>query len=146
EDYQRVQVKSLDAGAVAGGFGSDLAHALAELLENALAFSPPTEAVEVRGRRTAEGYVIAITDSGLGMTADELTVANRRLAGEESFTVAPSRYLGHYVAGHLASRLGVHIELQPGAAGGLVARVDIPSSVLADDMAALRTPPPPPPI
>ena len=60
------------------------------------------------------------------MAADELVAANRRLAGEESFTVAPSRYLGHYVAGHLASRLGIRIELQPGAAGGIVARVDDP--------------------
>jgi hypothetical protein len=42
-----------------GGPGADLAHALAELFENALAFSPPDEPVEVRGRRTADGYVIA---------------------------------------------------------------------------------------
>jgi signal transduction histidine kinase len=132
EDYQRVQVKGVDAAAVAGGFGSDLAHALAELLENALTFSPPTETVEIRGRRTAEGYVIAMSDNGLGMTPDELAVANRRLAGAESFTVAPSRYLGHYVAGHLAKRLGIAIELQPGPAGGLVARIDIPASVLVE--------------
>jgi signal transduction histidine kinase len=130
EDYQRVHVRSMDPASVPGGVGADLAHALAELLENALSFSPPTEPVEVRGRRTADGYVLAIADIGLGMTPEELAVANRRLAGEESFTVAPSRYLGHYVAGYLASRVGVRIELHPGPAGGLIARFDIPSSLL----------------
>ena len=59
--------------------------------------------------------------------------ANRRLAGQESFTVAPSRYLGHYVAGHLASRLGVVVELQDSPAGGITARVDVPMGLLADD-------------
>jgi len=136
EDFQRVQVRGVDAVAVPGGVGADLAHALAELLENALSFSPPSEPVEVRGRYGPEGYVLAIGDNGLGMTPEELAVANRRLAGEESFTVAPSRYLGHYVAGHLASRLGIRIELQPGPAGGLVARVEIPSSMLVEAPAA----------
>ena len=145
EDFQRVQVRGVDPAAVAGGFGSDLAHALAELLENALTFSPPTETVEVKGRRSGDGYVIAITDNGLGMTADELAIANRRLAGAEAFTVAPSRYLGHYVAGHLAKRLGIGIEVQPGPAGGLIARIDIPSSVLVNPMAPMASMPAPPP-
>ena len=47
------------------------------------------------------GYILAIIDQGVGMTDEQLESANRRLAGEESFTVAPSRYLGHYVAGYL---------------------------------------------
>ena len=76
---------------------------------------------------------MAITDNGLGMAADDVERANRRLAGKESFTVAPSRYLGHYVAGHLASRLGIVVELQDSPAGGITARVDVPMGLLADD-------------
>ena len=47
--------------------------------------------------------------------------------------MAPSRYLGHYVAGHLASRLGIVVELQDSPAGGITARVDVPMGLLADE-------------
>jgi signal transduction histidine kinase len=133
EDYQRVVVRHLEPAALTGAVAADVAHVLAELLENALSFSPPEQSVEVKGRLTTGGYTIAITDNGLGMGPDDLERANRRLAGKESFTVAPSRYLGHYVAGHLASRLGVVVELQDSPAGGITARVDVPMGLLANE-------------
>lgn len=141
EDYQRVDVRGLEPATANGTVGADLSHALAELIENALAFSPPVERVEVRGRRGDDGgYVLAIVDNGVGMTAEQLVVANRRLAGAESFTVAPSRYLGHYVAGHLASSHGIRVELQATPAGGVTARIDVPASVLVSAV------PPPAPV
>jgi hypothetical protein len=73
---------------------ADLAHLLAELLESALLYSPPDQRVVVHGVRQSGGYAIAIIDAGVGLPSDELVAANRRLAGAESFTVAPSRYLG----------------------------------------------------
>ncbi len=133
EDYQRVVVRHLEPAAVTGAVAADVAHVLAELLENALSFSPPEQSVEVKGRLTTDGYTVAITDNGLGMGPDDLERANRRLAGKESFTVAPSRYLGHYVAGHLASRLGIVVELQDSPAGGITARVDVPMGLLANE-------------
>ena len=111
EDYERVDVRTLEPAAVNATAGADLAHALAELVENALHFSPPNERVQIRGRRSDDGgYALAVIDQGMGMSAEQLETANRRLAGQESFTVAPSRYLGHYVAGHLAS-LGIRSPL-----------------------------------
>jgi signal transduction histidine kinase len=133
EDYQRVTVRHLEPAALTGSIASDVAHVVAELLENALSFSPPEQSVEVRGRLTVTGYTLAVTDNGLGMSAEDLQRANRRLAGQESFTVAPSRYLGHYVAGHLASRMGLSVELQDSPAGGVTARVDIPMDLLANE-------------
>lgn len=133
EDYQRVSVRHLEPAAMTGSIASDVAHVVAELLENALSFSPPEQSVEVRGRLTVSGYRLAITDNGLGMSAEDIERANRRLAGQESFTVAPSRYLGHYVAGHLASRMGLVVELQESPAGGITARIDIPMSLLANE-------------
>jgi signal transduction histidine kinase len=133
EDYQRVVVRHLEPASMTGSVAADLAHVLAELIENALSFSPPDEHVEVKGRLTTGGYTLAVTDNGLGMTPEDLERANRRLAGAESFTVAPSRYLGHYVAGHLAARLGVVVELQDSPAGGITARVDVPMGLLVDD-------------
>ena len=131
-DYQRVSVRQLEPALVAGSVATDVAHVLAELIENALTFSPPDESVEIRGRASAVGYTLAIADNGLGMSDDDLARANRRLRAEESFTVAPSRYLGHYVAGHLAERHGVRVELVDHPPGGLTARVDLPASVLGD--------------
>ncbi|MFP5254493.1 MAG: nitrate- and nitrite sensing domain-containing protein [Acidimicrobiia bacterium] len=133
EDYQRVVVRHLEPAALTGSVASDVAHVVAELLENALSFSPPEQSVEVKGRLTIAGYTFAITDNGLGMSAEDLARANRRLAGQESFTVAPSRYLGHYVAGHLASRMGLSVELQDSPAGGVTARVDVPMDLLANE-------------
>lgn len=69
-------------------------------------------------------------DAGPGMPAHQLAAANRRLAGHESFTVAPSKYLGHYVAGHLADRHGIDLRLEPRAGTGITAVVDLPASLL----------------
>ena len=44
EDYQRVDVRALQPATVSGGTGADLAHILAELVENGLTFSPPARA------------------------------------------------------------------------------------------------------
>jgi signal transduction histidine kinase len=89
--------------------------------------------VQVRGRHSPDGgYGLAVIDDGIGMTEEQLEIANRRLAGEESFTVAPSRYLGHYVAGHLAASLGASIHLEQLPAGGLTAHIDLPASLLVE--------------
>src|SRR5262245_9303902 len=104
ENYERVQVRALEPTMVVGGCSADLAHLLAELIENGLRHSPPRELVEVTGRVTPEGYSLAVIDHGLGMTPEDLDRANQRLAGTESFTVTPAKYLGHYVIGVLAAR------------------------------------------
>jgi anti-sigma regulatory factor (Ser/Thr protein kinase) len=135
ENFQRVEITSLDDAIVTASVGSDLSHAIAELVENALSFSADDETVGIRGRRTDSGYVVAIIDRGVGMSAEQLAVANRRLAGDESFTVAPSRYLGHYVAGHLAYVHGMKIELESDGAG-ITARIELPSTLLVDHAAA----------
>jgi len=142
EDYQRISVRYLDAAAIEGAAAADLAHVLAELIENALTFSPPQETVELKGRRTPDGYTLAIIDNGIGMSAEAILAANRRLSGTESFTVAPSKYLGHYVAGNLASSLGIHVELQDGPAGGVTAKVVVPAALVSDDVPEPVTPPP----
>ena len=58
--------------------------------------------------------------------------ANRRLAGEEDFTVAPSRYLGHYVAGTLAERVGCKVELTRAGQSGITATVSLPRTLLLE--------------
>ena len=88
-------------------------------------------------------YTLAIIDSGLGMSTADVEAANRRLAGAESFTIAPSKYLGHYVAGNLAARHGITVRLDHSPGNGVTATVHIPPTLLTTD--AVTTAPVTPP-
>ncbi|WP_239004130.1 sensor histidine kinase [Nocardia panacis] len=153
DDYRRVALRRVDDIAVQGAVVSELAHMLAELIENGLAFSPPDLEVEIYGRKVQGGYLLAVVDHGVGMPPEQLAVANARLRGEQDFIVSPSRYLGHYVVGRLAQRLGVEVELNVSPVSGIVARVFMPTEVLASEQdplaaaprAALAAPAPEPP-
>ena len=133
EDYQRVRVHEITSVTVTGAAAADLAHLLAELIENALVFSPDDTMVDLLGRaRPDGGYSLAVVDHGLGMPPDAIAAANRRLAGTESFTVAPSKYLGHYVAGRLAARHRIRVQLAMSPRGpGVAATVDLPPHLLS---------------
>jgi signal transduction histidine kinase len=130
EEYRRVSLRRLDEGMVSGSVASGLAHMLAELIENGLAFSPPDLDVEIHGRLVDGGYLIAICDQGVGMAEDELEVSNRRLRGEGDFLTAPARFLGHYVVGRLAADMGVDVQLARSAVTGVTARVSLPAAIL----------------
>jgi signal transduction histidine kinase len=125
EEYQRVTIEQLDDAMVSGKAVADLTHLLAELIENALNFSPASSTVEVVGRARPQGYTLTITDHGPGMDAGPLEQANRRIAGEESYTLAVTPELGHHVVGVQAGRLGLHVDLHDGIDGGLTAEVHL---------------------
>ena len=152
EDYQRVTVRGVEPATIIGSAAADLAHLLAELIENALVFSPPDQTVDIRGRNrpgrpgddaVTPGYTLAIIDSGLGMPAGDIASANRRLAGAESFTVAPSKYLGHYVAGNLAARHDIRVTLDNSPGNGITATLDLPPALLTTDSELATVPAPP---
>ena len=77
------------------------------------------------------------------MPPADVAAANRRLAGAESFTIAPSKYLGHYVAGNLAARHDIRVHLDNSPGNGITATIDIPPTLLTTDheWAAPVTPP-----
>lgn len=137
EQYPRVLIAAVEPVRVRGHAVADVAHLLAELLENGLTFSPPTERVEVHGWYEAEDdtYSFAVVDHGIGMSAADKERADARLsgAGEDAFLAAPTRFLGHLVVGRLAHRLGegakVHLFDTPG--GGLSALLVLPGRLLA---------------
>jgi hypothetical protein len=145
EHYERVLVRTLDPVMVMGGSSADLAHLLAELIENGLRHSPPRELVEISGRTTGDGYLLNIVDHGLGMTPDDIERANARLAGAESFTVTPAKYLGHYVTAVLAARHGIKVRLQGSVVVGIAALVELPAALLAGEAPAPAARPAPPP-
>ncbi len=132
DDYRRVVLRRVDEIAITGASVSELAHMLAELIENGLSFSPPDLEVEIYGRRIGPRYMLAVVDHGVGMPPDQLAIANARLKGEADFLVAPTRFLGHFVVGRLARRLGIQVELTVSPTSGVVARLTLPADLLAD--------------
>ncbi|HEU5305782.1 MAG TPA: nitrate- and nitrite sensing domain-containing protein, partial [Acidimicrobiia bacterium] len=141
-DFPRVELVGIDDGlAVSGRAVSDVAHLLAELLENATSFSPPDSAVVVSGAVSATGFVLAVSDQGIGMPLERIAEANKLLADPPVVGLALSRALGLHVVGSLAARHGIGVELRPGAPGGLVALVALPTAVLEPRPAAAPAPP-----
>ncbi|MEV0378916.1 nitrate- and nitrite sensing domain-containing protein [Nonomuraea sp. NPDC050643] len=137
ESYERVVLQVPDGVSVAGQAVNDVIHLLAELVENALSFSPRETRVSVSGSRIdGGGVMLSITDSGIGMTLEELAQANERLIDAPSVDVSVSRRMGLFVVARLAHRHGIRVQLRPHASGGLTAMVLIPENMLGSQPSA----------
>src|SRR5829696_1975557 len=130
EDYNRVGVMPMADVRVVGHAVSDVVHLLAELIENAAAFSPPRTRVQVSGEPAAHGYLLEVEDQGIGMSDEELELANEQLAKPTTIDLASAQRLGFYVVGHLAARHGIKVRLRRSWFGGVAALVLLPSSLL----------------
>ncbi|MEV6837893.1 nitrate- and nitrite sensing domain-containing protein [Streptomyces sp. NPDC051133] len=139
ERYERVRIAALPPHAHVAGFAADdLSHLLAELMENATAFSPPDLPIEVSGWLLESGEVmLSVQDEGIGMAGDRLDRLNSRLAdfdpespyekeGEDGLG------LGLYVVARLAQRHGVRVQLREQKQGGVAAVVVLPATLLAE--------------
>jgi signal transduction histidine kinase len=132
EDYKRVDIRSVAASALYGRSVGDVIHLLAELIENAASFSPPHTRVQVSGQVLPNGYAIEVEDRGLGMTAEGLEQANRRLAEPPEFDPADSARLGLFVVAQLANRHHIRVSLQASPFGGITAIVLIPGDLVTE--------------
>ncbi|PWU62222.1 histidine kinase, partial [Micromonospora globispora] len=130
EDYTRVDVQVPPGVSAAPAVAGDLVLALAELMENATAFSPPHTRVVVAGELTDGGARLTVVDRGIGMTEERLAEENARLTRRERLDLAPTEVLGLFVVGRLARRHGWTVDLAATAGGGVTARLDIPSALL----------------
>ncbi|HEX6402806.1 MAG TPA: nitrate- and nitrite sensing domain-containing protein [Pseudonocardiaceae bacterium] len=128
EQYQRLVLQQPPAVLVLGRAANDLVHLLAELLDNATQFSPPESHVMVSSDVTTDGAVtIEVADRGVGMTDEELSEANQRLASHVVVDASVSRRMGLFVVGRLAGRHGIEVQLRRGDAGvGIWAIVVMP--------------------
>jgi signal transduction histidine kinase len=131
---RRVDLLTTGEVEVEGPAGVDLVHLLAELLDNAAAFSPPTAPIVVTGAGDDDDYLIEVADRGLGMTDQELAWANQRLAGDDArdpASQAAGDRLGLAIAGRLAVRNGFGVRLGRSPAGGVTAAVRVPAGLLS---------------
>ncbi len=130
EDFARITLLAIDDIDVNGPAAPDLAHLLSELMENATQFSPPTTSVEVIGSHEADGtYIITITDTGIGMTDDQVVSANTLLAEPPVVGLSLARSLGFIVVGRLAERFGIDVRLVSGRDQGVTACVRLPRTL-----------------
>ncbi|MGD9793936.1 MAG: nitrate- and nitrite sensing domain-containing protein [Acidimicrobiia bacterium] len=130
EDYARVRIVGLDERPVHGAVAADLAHLLAEILDNASQYSPPDAPVEVHGAVVPGGYRIAVRDRGIGMAPDQILESNTLLADPPRTGLHLSRSLGFTVVGRLSQRHGVRVQLHVPEGVGLLATVNIPATLL----------------
>ncbi|WP_344271360.1 sensor histidine kinase [Actinomadura napierensis] len=140
EDYTRVTVLPFGPVELAGRAVGDVTHLLAELIENAVTFSPPDTVVQVGGHLVANGFAIDIEDRGLGMTDEKLAEINARIEDPPDFNLQSSVQLGLFVVSKLAERYGLRVSLKRSAYGGTTAVVVIPKELVVEDGDRVRVP------
>ncbi len=145
EHYQRVVVKSTPSVEIVGYAASDLVRLIAELLDNATAFSAPSTQVMIGSRLDQQGSaLIEVADEGISMGPAELTEANQRLSSGTEEDVPVSRQMGLFVVGRLAGRHGITVRLRAAGEGreGLRAFVLVPSELVRSHEPAIDATPP----
>ncbi len=130
EDYTRVEIASEASEFMQGAAVADVTHLLAELIENAVLYSPPFCRVQVRSSRVSNGYAIEVEDRGLGIPEATLRVLNERLAMPPEFDLADSDQLGLFVVSRLAARHQIRVTLRPSGYGGTLAIVLLPRALV----------------
>jgi signal transduction histidine kinase len=134
QHYKRITLRSASDVALIGQSVAGTVHLLAELLDNALAFSPPGTTVWVTCSEVKHGVAIEIEDAGVGMTPEAVERANTLLATAPTPDVTELKdgsQVGLHVVAELAKRDGIQVSLRRSAYGGLLAIVLLPERVLA---------------
>ncbi|MGW5252109.1 ATP-binding protein [Streptomyces sp. NPDC004012] len=130
--YQRVRVHSASAAAVTGHAAEGVMHALAELLDNAANFSPPTAEVHVYVEEVPSGVIVSVEDAGLVMSDVQLRRAERAVSGDAAeLSGLTGTRLGLAVVGRLARKHGLKVSFRPSARGGTGVLLLIPQEILA---------------
>jgi signal transduction histidine kinase len=135
EDLDRVVFNVEERLAVFGNAVADLTHLVAELVENAVHFSPPEASVVIRTRpflQTPGAHVLTVEDWGVGMRPEDLDAGNDLLATPREVDLSVSQRLGLHVVARLAKRHGIEVSLTPTPGCGVTAAVVLPPTLFAD--------------
>jgi anti-sigma regulatory factor (Ser/Thr protein kinase) len=129
--YQRVRMHSVSSAAVVGYAAEGVMHALAELMDNAAAFSAHGSEVHVYVEDEDVGVVITIEDSGLGMRKRERQRAEGSVSRSLDLATLAGTRMGLPVVGRLASRYGLSVNFRPSSRGGTGVVVMVPRQLIA---------------
>jgi signal transduction histidine kinase len=141
EDYRRVETAEVADCTLIGAAAGGVIHLLAELIDNALRYSPPTTSVRVSAARGGDGGVLLrVSDAGLGMNDADRRIANMRLQAGGEVTPDNARHMGLFVVGRLAARHGIRVGLRGPvmneAGSGTTAEVYLPPAMLVEGSVA----------
>lgn len=132
ERFDRVSLGVIEAGiGIAARAVHDVAHILAELLDNATRFSPPDAQVGVAVWRLWDRAVVQIVDEGVGITPERRAVHNAALR-EPQAGIGDVRSMGLHVVARLSARHGIVVELRDSSGPGTIAEVTLPANVLTE--------------
>jgi hypothetical protein len=132
EQYSRVRIGPLDNRlAIRGDAVDEVAHLLAELLDNATSYSPPESEVWVTGQAMSDRLVLQVVDHGVGLSEQRRAQINAQLTAPAAPELVGVRSMGLIVVSRLAARHGMWVELRAGRHGGTVAEVTIPWSLIS---------------
>ncbi|MFH8836606.1 sensor histidine kinase [Streptomyces sp. NPDC017868] len=130
--YQRVRLHSSSDAAVAGHAAEGVMHALAELMDNAANFSPPTAEVHVYVEEVPAGVIISVEDSGLVMSDVQLRRAEAAVGSTaQDLAGLSGTRLGLAVVGRLARKHGLTVSFRPSARGGTGALLMLPQELIS---------------
>ncbi|MDG9702289.1 nitrate- and nitrite sensing domain-containing protein [Streptomyces sp. DH37] len=136
ERYERVEIAALPPHAqVSGSAADDVSHLIAELVDNATAFSPPDAEVRLSGWMLENGEImLSVEDEGIGAAPERLAELNAKLAEGASADPEDGDVLGMglYVVARLAARHGVRVQLREQKQGGIAAVAVLPRALLPD--------------
>lgn len=131
EHYTRVRIGAVDEElCVVGGAVDEVVHLLAELLDNATAYSPPETEVLVTGHGLSDRAIVEVMDQGVGLSAQRCAQLNDQLTAPATVDASGVRAMGLTVVARLAARHGVRVELRPGTPVGTVAEIGMPASII----------------
>jgi signal transduction histidine kinase len=129
--YQRIRLHSSCELAVAGHAAEGVMHALAELMDNAANFSPPTSEVHVYVEEASAGVIITVEDGGLTMGEVALERAQQAVSSESlDLTNLSGTRLGLAVVGRLAHKHNLSVSFRPSAHGGTGVLLMIPQTLI----------------
>jgi signal transduction histidine kinase len=134
QDYQRVRIDATPDRMIVGRVASDVVHLMAELIDNALSYSPPGSPVTIQAAEDDGKVEIEIIDNGLGMAGDALAQANESLKRGGEVTIDTARRMGLFVVSRLAEEHGLKVKLRRNTnGGGIIATITLPTAVLVSD-------------
>jgi signal transduction histidine kinase len=132
EEYDRIAFDVQPEVSVSESAAVDTVHLLAELLENATAFSSETTQVTASGYLDpGGGALISITDAGPGLPDDQLRWLNWQLGHPTLADERVAHQMGVFAIAHLAARQGISVVLTPAAGRGITAEVFLPAELIA---------------
>ncbi|WP_232923426.1 sensor histidine kinase, partial [Pseudomonas synxantha] len=103
--------------------------AIRNLVDNALRYSPPDSAVELRVRfdASARACLLEVADRGPGLSAEQTTQIGQRFwRGDQGRQRSDGAGLGISIVRAIVERFGGRLEMMPRDNGGLVAELLVP--------------------